>query len=237
VETTPPSFVYASNELDSLVGATNYYRVIFNYFKPYLGERILEVGAGIGTFSSFLLNAGPSQLLLFEPSRNLMPRLRERFSLDSRVSVVEESSVEEMTNSIEVDSVVLVNVLEHIQEDKRTLARLHSLLSARGNILLFVPALPSLYGTLDEEFGHYRRYTKHDLITKLRQVGFDIMLVRYVNVIGVLTWFIAGKVLRRRTIKPQDVQLYDKLVVPWMSWLESNWDTPIGQSLICIGRK
>ena len=232
-----PSFLYASNELDSLAGANNYYRGLLSYFKPHLGKRILEVGAGIGTFSSFLLDANPSQLILFEPSKNLMPRLRERFSLDGRVIVMEENSVEEMTKSVEVDSVVLVNVLEHIQEDEATLARLRSLLSGTGTILLFVPALPSLYGTLDKEFGHFRRYTKHDLVRKVRRAGFEIIMARYVNLIGIVTWFLAGKVFRKRTLRSQDVQLYDKFVIPWMSLLERHWNTPIGQSLICIGRK
>jgi SAM-dependent methyltransferase len=232
-----PSFVYASNELDSLVGASNYYRGILDYFRPYLGKRILEIGAGIGTFSSLLLEAYPSHLLLFEPSRNLLPRLRDRFSLDRRVTVIEDSSFEGVAQSAEVDSIVLVNVLEHIQEDEATLRRLHSALTVGGAVLLFVPALPLLYGTLDKEFGHYRRYMKHDLVTKLQRAGFELAMVRYVNMLGVLTWYLAGKVLRKRTLKPQDVRLYDKLVVPWMSMLERHWDTPIGQSLICIGRK
>ena len=231
------AFSYASTELGALVEAKKYYRWILNRFVPHLGKRIIEVGAGIGTFSEFLLNGtNCSSLLIVEPAENLCPLLQERFSCDTRVKVVQ-GYLEDMASSLSADSVVSVNVLEHIADDETYLQRAHQILVSGGTILLLVPALPWLFGKLDEAFGHVRRYTKSSLADKLLRAGFHLTYLRYSNFPGVITWFLAGKVLRRRTLRPADVRLYDRWVVPWISRLERHWEPPIGQSLMAIARK
>lgn len=234
-----PPFSYSGTELEALAGAKNYYRWILTYFAPYLGKRVVEVGAGIGTLSEFLLHSPKvRQLVLVEPGDNLFPLLQERFARDSRIRLVH-GYVEDLSGTIHgsADSVVLVNVLEHIAHDEASLQAAYQLLVPEGAILLFVPALPRLYGALDEAFGHFRRYTKPLLAHKLQQAGFHLVSLRYVNFPGVLTWFLAGKVLRRRTLRPRDVRLYDQWAVPWLTRLEKHWEPPIGQSLIAIARK
>lgn len=233
------TFSYSGAELEALAGAKNYYRWILSYFGPHLGKRVIEVGAGIGSLSEFLLHsAHVSELVLVEPADNLFPLLQRRFSRNSRVQLVHGylKSLSSTTYG-SADSVVLVNVLEHIEDDEVCLQAAHQLLAPQGTILLFVPALPRLYGTLDRIFGHFRRYTKSLLTQKLQQAGFCLVSLRYFNFPGVITWFLAGKVLRRSTLRPRDVRLYDQWGVPWISRLERRWEPPIGQSLIAIARK
>ena len=233
------SAIYPGQELDALAGAQNYYTWILGHFLPHLGRRVIEVGAGIGTFSQFLLSAGAdlSELVLVEPADNLFPILARRFARDPRVRVVH-GLLEDVADGCRgaADSIVLVNVLEHIDDDQRFLETVLRMLRPQGRLLLLVPACPALYGTLDGAFGHVRRYTKPALRDRLRAGGFEVIRLRYFNFPGVVTWFLAGRVLRWRTLGPAAVKLYDRLVVPWASRLEGV-EPPVGQSLVAIATK
>jgi len=235
-----PQTVELRTELDALAEAKNYYRWILRRFRPFLGKRVVEVGAGIGTFSKFLLEVGVDELILVEPAKNLFPILQQRFSGDPKVRVVHgylENLADMGVTASGVDSIVLVNVLEHIEDDGRALKAAYRVLIPAGTLLLFVPALPWLYGTLDAAFGHARRYTKRSLSSKLTDAGFRILELRYFNLPGVISWFVAGKLLRRRTLQDRDVRLYDRWVVPWASRVEERWKPPVGQSLLAVGQK
>jgi hypothetical protein len=135
------------------------------------------------------------------------------------------------------DSIVLVNVLEHIAEDQAFLDDAHAGLTPAGTLLLLVPALPQIYGSLDQSFGHYRRYTKTSLASKLHVSGFEIIRLAYVNLLGIAGWFLTGRLLRRTTLRPHYVRWYDQWVIPWLSKLEERWQPPCGQSLLVIARK
>ena len=104
-------------------------------------------------------------------------------------------------------------------------------------MLVFVPAGPRIFGTLDEAFGHHRRYTKDSLLAALTPAGFTVDVLRYVNAAGVVGWFVAGKILRQRTLAARQVQVYDRLIIPWLSKIESLWSPPFGQSLLAVARK
>ena len=233
---TSPEFSYASSELDSLRDARNYYGMLIDRFRGFFGDRIVEIGAGVGNFADYLLRESAGSFVLVEPATNHIALLEERFAGDSRVKVVH-GYLETLPTEIAGDTFVMVNVLEHIEDDEGTLASIHQRLSAGGALLLFVPAVPQIYGSLDREFAHFRRYTKPDLKRKLIGAGFDIERLDYVNFPGVLSWFIAGRVLRKKTLEIRDVQLYDRFVVPWVNALERRWKPPIGQSLLAIAIK
>ena len=207
------------------------------YFGPYVGARVLEVGAGVGTFSSFLLRLERvRELTALEPASNLFPHLRRRFSEDSRVRCVN-GYLQDSLSSGDIDSVVSVNVLEHIEDDSGFLRSAHHMLAPGGTILLFTPALPGLYGTLDREFGHHRRYTKVSLTDELHSAGFSLEFIRYFDLPGVLGWFLATRVLKRATIRPLDVRRYDRYVVSWSSKIEHWLEPRVGKNLLAIGRK
>ena len=229
--------VHPGAELEALRDADNYYDAIFSYFAPYFGKRVVEVGAGIGNFSRLLLaRASPSELTLIEPAENLFPRLQQQFHADTRVTVIN-SHLERVADSLAPDSVVLVNVLEHCKDDDGLLRTIHRILPHGGTLLLFVPALPFLYGSFDEAVGHVRRYTKSSLTSVLKNAKFDIACLRYFNMPGVVAWFLAGRVLRVTSVRYSDVQKYDRWVMSWVSRLEQKWAPPLGQSLLAVARK
>jgi SAM-dependent methyltransferase len=198
---------------------------------------VLELGAGIGTVADYLLhNTSVPELVLIEPADNLFPRLHERLSGRSRVKLMH-SRLEEVASSLSVDSVIAVNVLEHVVDDTALLRTIHRVLVPGGIVMLFVPALPWLYGTLDESFQHVRRYTKRGLASQLEKTGFRVERLHYFNCFGVIAWFVAGKILRRKTIGVAGARGYDRWIVPWTSRLESHWTPSFGQSLIAVAKK
>lgn len=233
----PPAFTYSGEELDALAGATNYYRWIVRRFAPYLGGRVVEAGAGIGTFAGHLRHAAPdARLTLVEPAENNYPHLQARFAADPRARTVR-GYLADAGEPESADAVVAVNVMEHVRDDAGFLATAHRLLAPGGHALLFVPALPALYGTLDEAFEHVRRYTRAELDGRLREAGFHPLRVAYTNLPGVAAWWLSGRVLRRRTVSARDARIYDRWVIPWVSALERVWTPPLGQSLIAVARK
>jgi len=231
------SYAYVGTELYALAEANNYYRWVINRFAPFMGKRVIEIGAGIGTFSSSILtHTTVSELVIVEPGDNLVPLLQKRFAGEPRVRIVH-GYFQDLKSSASADSIVLVNVLEHVAEDRALLSDVHEVLTPGGTLLLLVPALSLLYGTLDVAFGHYRRYSKPSMADKLQEAGFQILFLSYFNLPGILGWFLTGRVLRRGTLKPRQVRLYDRWVVPWLSRLEGRWAPPLGQSLMAIARK
>jgi SAM-dependent methyltransferase len=234
---TIPEFSYSGTELDAVAEATNYYRWIIDSFADAFGERIVEAGAGIGTVSELVLQrASPRELVLIEPAENNIAALRRRFSGDPRVSV-HYGYLEEIGDTVSADSIIAVNVLEHVERDTEFLRAAYRTLAPGGALLLLVPAVPALFGSLDKAFDHYRRYTKSGIRDGLLAAGFEIETLHFLNMVGVAAWFAAGRVFHRTTLGRQQVRFYDRWVIPWLRRIESRIHPPIGQSLLAIARK
>ena len=217
--------------------ATNYYDWIVDSFAPHIGERCIEAGAGIGTVSNLVLRrASPRALTLIEPAANNVPALRERFAGDSRVKVYH-GYLEDLAGSFESDSIIAVNVLEHVERDDEFLKASYSVLAPGGSLLLLVPALPAIFGSLDRAFDHFRRYTRSGLRASLLAAGFEIETLHYLNMVGVAAWFVSGRVLHRTTLGRGQVRFYDRWVIPLVRRLESLVPAPIGQSILAVARK
>lgn len=231
---------YPGTEFGAMAQGKNYYRWILREFRPHLGRRILEVGAGIGTFSAHLLAETVEELVvLLEPAANLFPVLERRFGGNGRVRILR-APVEKMGEAlrdVRFDSVVSVNVLEHIADDHAALRTMAGLLRPGGTLLLFVPALPGLYGSLDAAFGHVRRYRREELAGKLEAAGLRVRRVWYVNLPGALGWFLIGRVFRWPTLRPGAVRVYDRLAIPVIARIERLIPPPWGQSLLAIAER
>jgi SAM-dependent methyltransferase len=234
---TTPAFTYTGEELDALAGADNYHRWIARRFAPYLGGRIVEAGAGIGTFAAALRRVAPtSALTLVEPASNNYPHLALRHGGDPRCRTVHGYLADAGADG-GADTVVAVNVLEHVEDDREFLRTAHRLLVPGGHLLIHVPAMPSLYGTLDEAFEHHRRYARSELGERLRAAGFEVLKLSYSNLPGIAAWWFTGRVLRRRTLGSRATLLYDRVMIPLIAAAERIASPPLGQSLIAIARR
>ncbi|CAA0111797.1 Ubiquinone biosynthesis O-methyltransferase [Halioglobus japonicus] len=233
----PEKAEYFGKDLEAMSFANNYHRWIASELTPYLGDHIAEVGAGIGNFSEFLLDAGARRLSAFEPSSNMYPVLAEKYAQVSNVDTYNAFFEDESENFAgSLDAVAYINVLEHIEDDRLALQHAHNTLNANGHLLIFVPALKFLYSDLDKKGGHFRRYSKRELTDVVTSAGFRIESCRYFDVMGIIPWYIAF-VLLKQTTSSSNVTLYDRIVVPVMRRVESVITPPIGKNLLLVARK
>ena len=219
--------------LERMAAAPRYNRWMFDRLRPWVGRRVLEIGAGIGNMSAFLVDR--ERVVLTDTERSYLGRLRERFADRPHVSVVELRlpAVSPGVVAERLDTVVCLNVLEHIADDRASLHAMRELLQPGGRLVLLVPSLRALYGTLDEALGHFRRYVPAELTEKLRAAGFRLRHMEYFNLAGVPGWWVASRVLRRRLIPTGALRWYEALVPLFR--LERLLPWRVGQSLIAIG--
>ena len=234
---------YTGRELESMSFAVNYHRWILDIFRPYLGKRIVEVGAGSGSFSELLLETHPEWLDAIEPSANMYPLLADHLrhidsgnighahqgTLTSRAEAIRKSGVP--------DSVIYVNVLEHVEDDAAELASIYALLKPLGHALIFVPANPWLMGSMDHQLGHFRRYTMKELRRKCEAAGFAIRLAWHFDLLGIAPWWIKYCLLQSKTMEPAAVRAYDRFVVPFSRWMESVIQPPVGKNIILVAER
>jgi hypothetical protein len=135
------------------------------------------------------------------------------------------------------DSIIYINVLEHIAADEEELGTIHSTLSVGGRVFVFVPALPWLYGVFDERVGHVRRYRKQELEEKLSRAGFKTVVSTYFDFPGIVPWWLKYCLLRSASMEPGAVKLYDRFIVPAARRIESIIPPPIGKNLIIVAEK
>ena len=138
---------------------------------------------------------------------------------------------------LQPDSCVCLNVLEHIEDDAAALRRFASILVPRGAIMLLVPAFPALFGPIDQNLGHYRRYTRASIARLTRAAGLELKKVRYMNTAGFFGWWVNARILRREAQSEKQIQVFDRYVVPVMSRLEELLPPPFGQSLFAVLKK
>src|SRR5437763_5587871 len=223
--------------LERMAAAHGLHRWMFERLRPWMGRRVLEIAAGIGNMSAFLLDQAPvDRVVLTDTEPVYLGRLRERFAGRPHVSVAELRlpAVSSGLLAERLDTVVCLNVLEHIEDDAASLRAMHDLLRpSGGRLVLLVPALRALYGTLDEALGHFRRYVPDELAAQLRTAGFRVRHLEYFNLAGVPGWWLTGRLLRRRLIPTGALRWYEALVPLFR--LERLLPWRIGQSLIAIG--
>ncbi len=225
-------------ELEVMAGTTNYYDWIMETLAPFVHGHVVEFGAGTGTISERLVPL-LDKLTLVEPSGEFAANLRSKFSGESRIEVVDRS-LEDYCASIAdgtVDAVVMVNVLEHIEDDRRALAQMLRILRPGGSLLLFVPALQGLMSKMDLMFGHFRRYGRSELEHKVMEGNVEIVLCRYFDFFGTFPWFLLNKMMGATTFNPRLVRINDKFVVPLARAVERVVSPPFGKNVILVARK
>ncbi len=215
--------------------ASNYTAWLLDRARPYLGRRVLDVGAGIGTFSAEI--AQGRTVVALEPDPAFVPRLRARFAGSDEVEVVAGylDALGKTAEDGRFDTAICFNVLEHIADDAGALRRLLELLEPGGVLLALVPAHPAAYGSLDSVLGHERRYRRRGLERALRGAGFEVERLRYVNPVGLIGWLVTARVLRAPQIPSAPLRVFDRLVAPLR--LLDRAPLPFGLSLWAVARR
>ncbi len=226
-----------------MAAAVNYFAWQARLVKPELGQRVVEIGCGSGNFTGMLLDRDAVFALDVDPEciERISRRFRDRGNLRTAVCNASELLVEQMAGDevrqFRPDSLVCLNVLEHIEDDRGTLRGMASILPPGGVIVLIVPAFESLCGPIDRNLGHHRRYSRAS-ITKLAQdCGLAIKKLRYMNCAGFFGWWWNARVLQREAQSERQIAFFDRFVVPIVSRIEARVRPPFGQSLFVVLKK
>lgn len=215
--------------------ARNYRRSLIRDFGDYLRGHVLEVGAGIGQVTAELREiSGIIKLASIEPDPRFCDRMRTTFPGHAIIC----GTIADLDDDGRWNTIISINVLEHIAEDERELASYSRILAPQHGVLcLFVPARPEIYAPIDKDFGHYRRYTRLQLQRKLEDAGFKILHLHYHNFIGYFGWWLNFCLIKRRRFDLSSVWFFDRVIFPVMHTYENRVHRPpIGQSLIAVAR-
>jgi glycosyltransferase involved in cell wall biosynthesis/ubiquinone/menaquinone biosynthesis C-methylase UbiE len=222
--------------LERMAKLTRYQDWIWQAIAPHVGNRVLEVGAGIGNMTRVLY--GRDLIVATDVELPYLHILRNRFARNPtiRVEKLDLNGDDYLAlKQYEFDTVVCLNVLEHIENDEAALQRLYDVLVPGGKLALFVPADQKLFGTIDTQVGHYRRYSREELTRVIEAAGFTTEKVTYQNVFGRFGWWLNGRVFKRTHLPAGQSRMFD-LAVPILRRIEPK-NLNNGLSLIAIATK
>jgi glycosyltransferase involved in cell wall biosynthesis len=234
------SHIYVDKDkaiLDAFSSATNFNRWIADTIAPYLGRHVLEIGAGIGNLARVLV-ARRRRYVATDLDGEHLERLRVRLSgrPNLEIALLDASRAEDyLPFRGQMDTVVCLNVLEHIEDDRGALLSIHAALQDGGRAIILVPEGQSIFSSLDEELGHWRRYSEEQLRLRMTEAGFVLEAMLRFNRVSRPGWWLNGKVLKHRTISRHQLKNFDRMV-----WLFRRIDAYLPwspTSIIAVGRK
>jgi SAM-dependent methyltransferase len=237
--TLTPTADYTVRDQERMRAAHRYFDWQLALAKPWLGKRVLEIGCGMGNFTRTILDRELVVGLDVEADCVLRHRENHRDCenvVSLHVDAANPASIAELS-TYKLDSVVSLNVLEHIEDDHQTLRNLWQILPPGGRVVLIIPAFQELYGPIDHLLGHYRRYTKNSVQNLAAATGFVPVELYYLNFVGFFGWWANAKVFKRTEQSDAQIATFDKLIVPWLRPLESVIHPPVGQSVFTVLEK
>lgn len=187
----------AQNNITENLNAWNkldrYSKWIYHMYEKYIGKEVLDIGGGVGTAISFYIDKAERVVAteLFENQVNIMNKRFENYQYFKAIQA--DIMKDDFSAYDKFDTIILINVLEHIEDDRKALANMKKLLKDSGTIIICVPAMPGLYCYMDKNVGHYRRYTKGELRVKAKRAELQVIEDKYMNFMGILPYWIKGK--------------------------------------------
>jgi glycosyltransferase involved in cell wall biosynthesis len=216
-----------------------YNRWLHDRFESYLGKRVLEVGSGVGNQTRYFID-GRERVVASDIEPHYVRELTGRFGDRKNVRIasyrfpLRDGDRAELQEE-GIDTIVCMNVLEHIEDDTSTLGDFANVLPQGGHLVLLVPSMKTLYGTLDQHLNHFRRYDEGELRTKLTGAGFTIDDMRFLNRVAVPGWWLNSRVLKRK-VMPKGQLRFFKWIMPLLR-LEEKRRPGFGLSLLVLARK
>lgn len=209
------------------------------------GKKILDAGCGTGHLTLELLREN-YDVTAVDYSDELVSFAKKTISdaqYPAQVFSSDLTTINEKNLPL-FDTIVCLDVIEHIKRDDVALKNLHDLLKTDGTLIISVPALQSMYGERDKKIGHYRRYDKKEFIKRIEDAGFTLSSIRYWNFLGVIPFVLFEKVLHKpvnETVRYSRTSLNTYLVHPFLNWwfsvVENTVHFPVGLTLIAVCRK
>lgn len=205
---------------------------------PYVGRRIIEAGCGIGNFTNTL---GDREMVvgldaLEECVEQVRARFRDRPHFQFRCLDLQDPAFCDL-KALRADTIVCMNVLEHVYDDQLALRHMHRVLVPGGRAIFLLPAFAALHGSLDRHMGHHRRYRKGPWRRLAESCGFRVVQARHFNFAGFFGWWFNARVLRMDALSAIQIRWFDRLAVPIQSRLERVLEPPVAQSIFTVIEK
>lgn len=230
-------YSYEGSELDVFALATNWKAYWASRVAPHIGARVLEVGAGLGVTARALCKSQTKWIAL-EPDPALAHRMREDVGagLLPAQCEVRVGILQDIESSERFDTILYIDVLEHIQDDRSELERAAARLDTRGCVVVIAPAHQFLYTAFDQAIGHFRRYD-HEMIAALKPAGLTLDRFEYLDSVGFLASLANRLVLKSATPSASQIKVWDRLMVPLSRGLDPLLQRRFGKSVLAIWRK
>lgn len=234
--------IVGESTLSVISEAHNFNEWMYETIKPFCNGKVLEIGSGIGNISEYFFRDNVP-IYLSDIRAAYCTNLERKFGDKPTFLGVEDINIadpefDEKSKDLigSFNTVFALNVVEHIENDALAIQNCSKLLKPGGNLIILVPSYNNLYNQFDKELGHYRRYTKFSLSKLFSENHFNIVHKQYFNFIGILGWYVSGRVLKKKSIPGGQMALYNKLV-PIFKVIDILIGNAAGLSTIIVAKK
>lgn len=230
------SFKYQGNELLLFQHAINWKNYFSKQIKPFIKGNVLEVGAGIGS-TTLLLNDGTAvKWLMLEPDEQMVSELKIKMDKNELPynCQLQTGKIDHVTSTF--DTIIYIDVLEHIKDDAEEMNKAATLLNIGGHIIVLTPAFPFLYSPFDKAIGHHRRYNKK-MFQKITPISLHLVSNNYYDSAGFFASLMNKIILRKKYPTQKQVLFWDKWMVPVSKITDDLFFHSFGKSIIGIWKK
>jgi hypothetical protein len=229
---------YQGQELDVFAAARNWKMYFKSFLMPYFGERVLEVGAGQGATTRILCDGQFQMWLCSEPDDALRNKVDEMINQQELPACCHttEKLIADIDPSVKFDTILYIDVLEHIQNDRGELERASQHLMNSGHLIILAPAYQYLFSDFDRAIGHYKRYDKASL-SSLKPSHCRITRSFYLDSTGLLTSLVNKLLLKQSTPSQEQILFWDRFLIPISKVMDRVLNYRIGRSIVVIWSK
>jgi 2-polyprenyl-3-methyl-5-hydroxy-6-metoxy-1,4-benzoquinol methylase len=224
---------FGQQTLESMSEAGWYNNWSLNQFSNDIRGEILEIGCGVGNFTKTLLKFG--KVTAIDINESYVERTK-KVAEGANVGFGDVEKNKFFFKDKKFDTIICINVLEHIKDDLKAIQNLKNLLKEGGKLIIIVPSHQFLYGAIDESISHFRRYNKNDLSKIFNTLGLQILKNKRLNFLGAIGWFIAGRILKDDIVQKNKIQIFN-IIGPLFLFPENFVEPPIGISILLIAQR
>ncbi len=231
-------FTYIGSELDVFAFASNWKAYYKGLIAEYIGRNVLEVGAGIGATAQTLCDGTQDRWVCLEPDPSLATQISEKIETGSLPTccTVQIGTTSDLTVAEKFDTILYIDVLEHIESDVEELRNAFNLLSENGHLIILSPAHQRLYTPFDAKIGHFRRYSKATLSAVIPK-GLELRKLIYVDSFGALASAANRYILKSDTPTRKQIQFWDTKIIPFSRFFDEKFGYVVGKSVIGVWKK
>ncbi len=230
------SFKYPGEELVLFQHATHWKKYFSGQIKPYIKGTVLEVGAGIGSTTILLNDGSAGQWLMLEPDAQLSTQLKSKIETKGLPGncLIQTGTIDQLSSTF--DTIIYIDVLEHIENDVEEMKKAAQLLSSGGHIIVLSPAFNFLYSRFDKAIGHRRRYNRK-MLRNITPADLHICSNRYYDTVGYFASLMNKLFLRQKYPTLKQVMFWDKWMVPVSKISDKLFLHSFGKSIIAVWKK